>query len=85
MAHTLDVSAGTAAMRVVKHLEHDPSCGAAVWFDPFVTIAGATVGITETQHYRGSDARDEVGAVGSQVGVLRHVRVLKRSRATQRQ
>lgn len=53
-AHRVDVSAGDAALRVVKHLEHDPSCGAAIWFDPLVTINGATVGITETQHYRGA-------------------------------
>jgi hypothetical protein len=54
-AHRIEVATENAAFRVVKHLDHDPSCGAAVWFDPLVPhLQEPTVGITETQHYRGT-------------------------------
>ena len=50
----IQVSAGQVALEVNKHLTHDPSCGAQLWFHPLAAVEGATVGVADQHLFTGS-------------------------------
>ncbi|PYQ72950.1 MAG: hypothetical protein DMG01_23430 [Acidobacteria bacterium] len=50
----IQVSAGQVSLEVNKHLTHDPSCGAQLWFHPLAAVEGATVGVADQHLFTGS-------------------------------
>jgi hypothetical protein len=50
----IQVSAGQVTLDVNKHLTHDPTCGAMLWFHPLASIDGATVGVANQHLFTGS-------------------------------
>jgi len=51
---TIHVAAGPAALQVTKHVDHDPTCGAMLWFHPLASINDATVGVADEHSFKGS-------------------------------
>jgi len=55
--HQVQVSAGEVALDVNKHVTHDPSCGAQLWFKPLtqtVSAETATLGMTDLNLFEGA-------------------------------
>jgi Protein of unknown function (DUF1326) len=52
-AHQVQVAAGQVALNVNKHITHDPTCGAQMWFKPFADVDGATLGVAEKNTFSG--------------------------------
>jgi hypothetical protein len=50
----INVSAGQVALDVNKHITHDPTCGAMLWFHPLASIDDATVGVADQHLFTGS-------------------------------
>ena len=50
----IQVSAGQVALEVNKHLTHDPTCGAQLWFHPLAAVESATVGVADQHLFTGS-------------------------------
>ena len=52
----VQVSAGEVALDVNKHVTHDPSCGAMMWFKPLTTVSAtdATLGMTDLNLFEGA-------------------------------
>jgi len=51
----IQVSAGTGvALDVNKHISHDPTCGATLWFHPLASVDDATVGVAAQHVFTGS-------------------------------
>ncbi|HYM23873.1 MAG TPA: DUF1326 domain-containing protein, partial [Vicinamibacterales bacterium] len=48
------VTAGQASLEVNKHMTHDPTCGAQLWFHPLASVENATVGVADTHAFTGS-------------------------------
>ena len=48
------VTAGNASLEVNKHLTHDPTCGAQLWFHPLASVDNATVGVADAHAFTGS-------------------------------
>jgi hypothetical protein len=48
------VTAGQASLEVNKHLTHDPTCGAQLWFHPLASVDNATVGVADAHAFTGS-------------------------------
>ena len=48
------VTAGQASLEVNKHLTHDPTCGAQLWFHPLASVDNATVGVADTHAFTGA-------------------------------
>jgi hypothetical protein len=48
------VTAGNASLEVNKHMTHDPTCGAQLWFHPLATVENATVGVADANAFTGS-------------------------------
>jgi len=48
------VTAGQASLEVNKHLTHDPTCGAQLWFHPLSSVDNATVGVADANAFIGS-------------------------------
>jgi hypothetical protein len=48
------VTAGSASLEVNKHLTHDPTCGAQLWFHPLASVDNATVGVADAHAFTGS-------------------------------
>jgi Protein of unknown function (DUF1326) len=51
----VQVAAGLVALDVNKHVTHDPSCGAQMWFKPLSSVADATLGLTEQHSFIGTN------------------------------
>jgi hypothetical protein len=52
-ADTVRVSAGEAVVKVTKHFDHDPNCGAQQWYSPLASVAGAEIGVTNLTGFSG--------------------------------
>jgi len=52
-SNEIQVSTGPVQLGVNKHLTHDPSCGAQLWFKPLSSVNGAEVGLTEQHLFNG--------------------------------
>jgi len=50
----IQVSAGPASLDVSKHVTHDPTCGAMLWFHPLSSVEGAEIGVTSAHVFTGS-------------------------------
>ena len=50
----ISVSADQIALDVNKHITHDPTCGAMLWFHPLATSDDATVGVANQHLFTGS-------------------------------
>jgi hypothetical protein len=51
----IQVSAGSGvALDVNKHISHDPTCGATLWFHPLASVDDATVGVAAQHVFTGS-------------------------------
>ena len=50
----ISVSADQIALNVNKHITHDPTCGAMLWFHPLATSDDATVGVANQHLFTGS-------------------------------
>jgi hypothetical protein len=50
----IQVTAGQVALEVNKHLTHDPTCGAQVWFHPLASVDNATVGVADEHMFTGA-------------------------------
>jgi hypothetical protein len=51
----IQVSAGSGlALDVNKHISHDPTCGAMLWFHPLASVDDATVGVAAQHVFTGS-------------------------------
>jgi hypothetical protein len=50
----IQVTAGPAALQVSKHVDHDPSCGATLWFHPLASVDDAAVGVAEEHSFKGA-------------------------------
>jgi hypothetical protein len=51
----INVSAGSGvALDVNKHITHDPTCGAMLWFHPLASVDDATVGVAAQHLFTGS-------------------------------
>jgi hypothetical protein len=50
----IQVTAGPAALQVSKHVDHDPTCGAMLWFHPLASVEDAAVGVAEEHSFKGS-------------------------------
>jgi hypothetical protein len=50
----IQVSAGPATLQVSKHVDHDPTCGAMLWFHPLASVDDAAVGVAEEHSFKGS-------------------------------
>jgi hypothetical protein len=37
-----------------KHVSHDPTCGAQMWFKPLSSVNEATLGVAETHSFSGT-------------------------------
>jgi hypothetical protein len=52
--HQVQVAGGPVTLDVNKHVEHDPSCGAQLWFKPLSSVEGAELGIAEKHSFSGT-------------------------------
>ena len=43
-----------ASLEVNKHLTHDPTCGAELWFHPLASVDNATVGVADAHAFTGA-------------------------------
>jgi hypothetical protein len=51
----INVSVGSGlALEVNKHVSHDPTCGAMLWFHPLASVDDATVGVAAQHLFTGS-------------------------------
>jgi hypothetical protein len=50
----IQVSTGPVALEVSKHMTHDPTCGAQLWFHPLASVDAATLGLTAQHSFTGS-------------------------------
>jgi hypothetical protein len=50
----IHVSAGPASLDVSKHITHDPTCGAMLWFHPLASVDEAAIGVTAQHVFTGS-------------------------------
>jgi hypothetical protein len=50
----IQVSAGQVTLDVNKHLTHDPSCGAMLWFHPLSSVDDAAIGVASQHLFTGS-------------------------------
>jgi hypothetical protein len=50
----IHVNAGPATLQVSKHVDHDPTCGAMLWFHPLASVDDAAVGVAEEHSFKGS-------------------------------
>ena len=51
----IQVSADSGlALDVNKHITHDPTCGAMLWFHPLASVNDATVGVAAQHLFTGS-------------------------------
>jgi len=51
--HQIRVSTETVKLSVVKHLNHDESCGNKQWFGPLTNVASAEMGTTAENEFSG--------------------------------
>src|SRR5215510_4505738 len=49
--HQITVSTDTLKLAVMKHLNHDPSCGNKQWFNPLTRVDHAEMGSTDQNEY----------------------------------
>jgi len=49
--HEITVSTDTLKLAVMKHLNHDPSCGNKQWFNPLTRVDHAEMGSTDQNEY----------------------------------
>jgi hypothetical protein len=54
-ANEVQVAAGQVALDVSKHVTHDPTCGAQLWFKPLSSVEDATLGTTEQHSFNGTN------------------------------
>lgn len=52
-AHSVEVSAGPAALDVELHVEHSPVCGAVKWFSPLGQTESPQIGLTRSTSWTG--------------------------------
>jgi hypothetical protein len=52
--HSVQVSAGQAALDVELHVEHSPVCGAVKWFSPLGQTESPQIGLTRSQEWTGN-------------------------------
>ena len=52
--HQVQVAGGPVALDINKHVTHDPSCGAQLWFKPLASVEGAELGIAEKHSFSGT-------------------------------
>lgn len=52
-SHAIRVAAGPATLEVIKHGDHDASCGDTQWFRPLSSVDGATIGVAERHAFMG--------------------------------
>jgi len=52
--HQVQVAGGPVALDINKHVAHDPSCGAQMWFKPLSSVEGAELGIAEKHSFSGT-------------------------------
>jgi len=54
--HQVQVTAGEVALDINKHVTHDPSCGAQMWFKPLTTVSAeqATLGMSDQHFFEGA-------------------------------
>jgi hypothetical protein len=52
--HQIQVAGGPVTLDVNKHVTHDPSCGAQLWFKPLSTVEGAELGLAEQHAFTGT-------------------------------
>jgi hypothetical protein len=50
----IQVATGPVALDVSKHMTHDPTCGAQLWFHPLAMLDDATLGLTAQHSFTGS-------------------------------
>ncbi len=50
----IHVATGPVALEVSKHMTHDPTCGAQLWFHPLASVDAATLGLTAQHSFTGS-------------------------------
>ena len=50
----INVSAANISLDVNKHITHDPTCGAMLWFHPLATSEDAAVGVADQHLFTGS-------------------------------
>ncbi len=54
-ANQVQVAAGQVSLGVSKHVSHDPTCGAQLWFKPLSSVNDATLGLAEQHSFSGSN------------------------------
>jgi len=52
--HQVQVAGGPVTLDINKHVTHDPSCGAQMWFKPLSAVEGAELGIAEQHSFSGT-------------------------------
>jgi hypothetical protein len=50
----IEVATGPVSLNVSKHMTHDPTCGAQLWFHPLASVDDATLGLTAQHSFTGS-------------------------------
>lgn len=51
--HEIEVSTDTVKLSVMKHMDHDPSCGNKQWFNPLTRVDHAQMGMTDQNAFSG--------------------------------
>ena len=51
--HEIDVSTNALTLSVMKHMDHDPSCGNKQWFGPLTRVDHAQMGMTDQNAFSG--------------------------------
>ncbi len=52
-AEGIDVATSQVALNVNRHVDHDPTCGSMLWFQPLASVTEATLSQTEEHVYSG--------------------------------
>jgi hypothetical protein len=52
--HEIRVATANVALDVDKHMTHDPSCGAQLWFHPLATVDQAEMAVANQHSFSGS-------------------------------
>jgi hypothetical protein len=52
--HQIHVEANQVVLDINKHVSHDPTCGAQMWFKPLSSVNEATLGVAETHSFSGT-------------------------------
>jgi hypothetical protein len=52
--HQIHVEANQVALDISKHVSHDPTCGAQMWFKPLSSVNEATLGVAEKHSFSGT-------------------------------